>query len=394
VDICKHFGTCGGCQLQDVPYIEQLTGKTDRLAGLLAHALTGSGVTIQPMIGMAVEPGEAPWRFRHKASFVFASGPRGRGLVMGHFAAGSKTVVPIDECPVHAGRANRIAFALRDELVRARITAAGPSLEGILRHLIVRTSADERQAVAMLVVTRNDKALRTPIRRFLGSAERPTGLLLNIHYKAGPFMVGKETIRLHGRTHVREDRLGTSFLVSPTAFFQTNPDQAVALVDAVVAGALADCAPGEDRFVLDLYSGSGLFALPLAMRGCTVTAVEENRQANDDSVDNARLNRLPDGRLRTVTARAEEALGRLSRARFDVVVLDPPRTGCSPDVIDPVFGGLAPRRAVYVSCNPVALVAELPSILAHGYAIDRVQPIDMFPHTDHIETVVTLSKRA
>lgn len=391
--ICKHFGTCGGCQLQDVPYTEQLEGKATRLAALLAPALAGSGVTIEPIVGMPVEPGEAPWHFRHKAGFVFASGPRGRGLVMGHFAAGSKTVVPVDECPVHADRANRIAFALRDELARARISAAGPSLEGILRYLVVRTSADERQAVAMLVVTRNDKALRTPIRRFLDSPERPTGLLLNIHYKPGPFMVGKETIRLDGRTHVREDRLGTPFLISPTAFFQTNPEQAVALVNEVVSGAMASGVTGEDRFVLDLYSGSGLFALPLAARGCTVTAVEENRQANDDAMANARLNRLPDGRLRVVTARAEEALGRLSRARFDVVVLDPPRAGCPPEVIDAVFGGLAPPRAIYVSCNPDALGAELPAILGHGYGIDRVQPIDMFPHTDHIETVVTLSKR-
>ncbi|MGE0041974.1 MAG: 23S rRNA (uracil(1939)-C(5))-methyltransferase RlmD [Vicinamibacterales bacterium] len=390
--ICPHFGTCGGCQIQDQSYPDQLSGKTARLAALLGPVLEGTGVDVRPMTGMTVPAGAAPWRFRHKAAFVFGAGPRGRGLVMGHYAAGSRTVVPITECPVHAARANRIAFALRDELVRAHVPAAGAALEGILRHLIVRTTADEREAVAMLVVTRNDKSLRAPIRRFLASGEKPDGLLLNVHYKPGPFMVGRETIRLDGRAHVREDRLGTPFLVSPIAFFQTNPDQAAVLVDEVIEGAIGD-APPDRTLVLDLYAGSGLFALPLAVRGCTVTAVEGNRQATSDAEANARLNRLPDGRLRVLSADVEQALGRLSRARFDAVVMDPPRAGCPDQVLDAVFGDLAPPRAVYVSCNPDALAAELPRIVDHGYAVVRVQPVDMFPHTDHIETVVTLRRR-
>jgi 23S rRNA (uracil1939-C5)-methyltransferase len=391
--ICSHFGVCGGCQVQDQSYPDQLTGKTARLIGLLAPVLDGTGIDVRPMIGMPVPTGVAPWHFRHKAAFVFGTGPRGRGLVMGHYAAGSRNVVPVTECPVHAERANRIAFALRDELVRAHVPAAGAALEGILRHLIVRTTADETEAVAMLVVTRNDKSLRAPIRRFLASDDKPDGLLLNVHYKPGPHMVGRETIRLDGRAHVREERLGIPFLISPVAFFQTNPDQAAVLVDEVVAGALGD-EPPDRTLVLDLYSGSGLFALPLAVRGCTVTAVEENRQATSDAEGNARLNRLPDGRLRVLTADVEQALGRLSRARFDVGVMDPPRSGCPDAVLDAVFGGLAPPRAVYVSCNPEALAAELPRIVEHGYAVDRVQPVDMFPHTDHVETVVSLRRTA
>ena len=144
--------------------------------------------------------------------------------------------------------------------------------------------------------------------------------------------------------------------------------------------------------VLDLYSGSGLFAIPLALAGARVVAVEDNAQAVADAEANLRLNRVPEGQVRLIRARAEDALARLARERFALVVLDPPRQGCAPAVLEAVFEHIAPPRAVYVSCNPGALAAELPPILAAGYTVEAVQPVDMFPHTEHIEAVVTLSR--
>ena len=123
---------------------------------------------------------------------------------MGHYQRGSSRVVAVDECQVHSARGNRIAFALRDHLQRARISAAGPELEGLVRHLIVRTTFHEREAVAMLVVTRNDKRLRAPIRAFLASAERPEGFFVNIHAEDSSYMVGERTLKIEGAAHVRE----------------------------------------------------------------------------------------------------------------------------------------------------------------------------------------------
>ena len=142
---------------------------------------------------------------------------------MGHYAAGSQRIVPVETCPVHSDRANQLAFALRDQLVKARILAAGATPDGILRHVVIRTTEDEREAIVMLVVTRNDKSLRRPLRAFLAAADPPTGLLVNVHDRPGPYMVGDETLRIAGRASIRETALGTVFLVSPTAFFQTNP---------------------------------------------------------------------------------------------------------------------------------------------------------------------------
>lgn len=327
-----------------------------------------------------------PWHFRHKAAFVFDRGASG-ALVMGHYAAGSKLVVPVEECPVHGERANRIAFRLRDELLKARIPAAGPDLSGVLRHVIIRTSEDERDAVAMLVVTRNVAALRTPVRALLASADRPDGFFINIHERPSSYMVGRETVRIDGHAHVRDRRVGLTFLVSPTAFFQTNPTAAAELVDVVMSHV-----PNEATRVLDLYSGSGLFTLPLAATGYQVTAVEENSQAVADATRNLDVNRLDPRAVRLVGGRVEDALPAIERQSFDVVVLDPPRQGCPPAVLEAVFTRLAPPRAIYVSCNPASLTAELPAILHAGYEVSVVQPVDMFPHTPHVEAVVVLDR--
>ena len=155
----------------------------------LPRALRERGGPVASPIFVPVETNaETPWAFRQKVAFVFGSGPGGRGLVMGHYEQGSQRIVPVEECPVHSPRANRIAFALRDRLAQAGIRAAGPSLAGLLRHILIRTTRDDREAVAMLVVTRNDKSLRRPVRAFLDSEDRPDGFFVNVHDSPGPFM--------------------------------------------------------------------------------------------------------------------------------------------------------------------------------------------------------------
>lgn len=376
--ICKHLGVCGGCSLTD-PYDEQLAQKRAWLADLLE-------MDVPPVIRSPRE-----LSFRQKAAFVFSSPSRRHGLVMGHYAAGSNRVVPVDECPVHSERANRIAFALRDRLARANVTAADAG--GVLRHIIVRATANDREAVAMLVVTENDKSLRAPVRGLLESKDAPDGFFININTRSGPMMVGDETIKIAGRSHVREAGITANdgsalvdYLVSPDAFFQTNVDAARVLVNLVL-----DAIPPTGR-VLDLYCGSGLFSLPLAKRGAAVTAVEENRTAIDDLNTNVRLNRLEGKGVRAIAGRVEDFIDRLSATRWDAIILDPPRDGCAPSVLEAVFDTLRPPRVIYVSCNPEVLAADLPPIRDRGYRVDRVQGVDMFPHTEHLEAVVTLTR--
>jgi 23S rRNA (uracil1939-C5)-methyltransferase len=205
-----------------------------------------------------------------------------------------------------------------------------------------------------------------------------------VHPRGDPFVFGPETRRITGTDRLREDVSGTAFLISPTAFFQTNVKAAEILVRLVL-----DAVP-ITATVLDLYAGSGLFALPLAHRGHQVVAVEANPAAVADGEASLRLNRIPDGRCRFI-ARPVDAVTRRSIGA-DAVVLDPPREGCEASVLDDVFGRIRPATAVYVSCHPETLARDLTRVVRHGYEVRSLQPVDMFPHTPHVETVVVIAR--
>lgn len=391
---CPHFGPCGGCAWQHIAYPHQLILKRDLVRRLVGPAL---GRTPDVRDTMAATPLDDPWGYRHKVHFVFGNASRRGPLIMGHHARGSRRVVPVRVCPVHHPRGNAFAFRLRDECARAGVSAAGPAsgrdggadrTAGTLRHLTIRVGARSAEMMATLVVTRaDDKRLRAATRRAMTADNAPESLHLNLHPRHDAYIFGRETRRLTGSERMREDVGGASFLVSPTAFFQTNVHAADLLVRLVL-----EAVPLGAR-VLDLYAGAGLFAIPLARRGHRVMAIEESRTAVDDGRASLRLNRVEPDRCRFVARRVESALRAVGPEHADAAVLDPPRDGCTQSVLDEVFGRLRPERAVYVSCNPEALARDLAVAERHGYRTDVLQPVDMFPHTAHIETVALLTRR-
>jgi len=383
---CRHFGPdaspglgpCGGCAWQHIAYPEQLRLKTETVARLVRAAI--GPIPVAPM--MAATPAGDPWGYRHKVHFVFGDGRR-NDIVMGHYARGSRRIIPVEECPVHDPRGNAAAFTFRDAYQRAGVSGR------TLRGLAIRVGHHTGELMAtVVVISEDDKRLRTATRRAV-ERESPTALHLNLHPKPDAFIFGRETRRLSGTERIREKIGGVSYLVSPTAFFQTNVAAAERLVELTLAAI-----PGGAR-VLDLYAGAGLFALALARAGHKVVAVEENRDAVADGEASLRVNRLDARACRFIARSAETAIRDLTRRgeRFDALVLDPPRDGCAPEVLDEAFSHLQPQTAVYISCNPAALGPDLRRIVHHGYQVQSVQPVDMFPHTPHIETVVTLKAR-
>jgi 23S rRNA (uracil1939-C5)-methyltransferase len=245
-----------------------------------------------------------------------------------------------------------------------------------------------------------EKALRDAARRVLRDAARrvlrdaapdaPTSLHVNLHSRDNALVFGPQTRHIAGPARLRENLAGASFLVSPTAFFQTNVRAAGVLVEQVLAAV-----PAGAR-VLDLYAGAGLFALPLALRGHQVVAVEENRAAVADGDASLRLSRVPAGRCRFVNRRVETAARVIAQLlpSPDVVLLDPPREGCTRHVLDGVVARSGAALVIYVSCSPESLARDLGHLTAAGYGIGVMQPVDMFPHTPHIETMVTLRRTA
>jgi len=391
---CRHFGPqpagvepCGGCAWQHIAYAEQLRLKTALVTRLVSEAVPGAPAAA-PML--ATTPLDAPWGYRHKVHFVFgnAGGPGRRPrLIMGHYARGSRRVVAVGECPVHAADGNARAFALRDACVTSGVTAAaqaGPR-GGVLKSVAVRVARRTRERMLTLVVADDaDRALRAATRRALDAAGGDTALHVNVHPRANAFIFGPVTRRISGPERLRDEVAGASFLISPTAFFQTSVGAGELLVD-LVRRTLPEGAP-----VLDLYAGAGLFALPLALAGHDVVAVEDNAAAVADGEASRALNRVPPARCRWMASTVEQALTHAGTC--DTVVLDPPREGCSPAVRERLFGQRKPSLAVYVSCHPETLARDLAVACSHGYTIESLQPVDMFPHTPHVETVAVLRR--
>jgi 23S rRNA (uracil1939-C5)-methyltransferase len=381
---CRHFGppdSCGGCTWQHIEYTEQLRLKADLVRRLVADVGAPP-----PRVSdtLAATPLDDPWGYRHKAHFVFANDRTRGSLRMGHYARGSRRVFQAHECPVHDPRANAFAFTLRDQCRKSGVMAEP---EGALRHVALRVGARTGATMATLVVADGrDKRLRDATRRALDQPHAPDSFHLNIHERADAYVFGDETRHVRGPRHLRDVVAGTTFLLSPTAFFQTNVHAAEILVRLVL-----EALPAGEA-VLDLYAGVGLFALPLAARGDRVIAVEENRAATEDGVAAIRLNGIAPDRCRFVARRVEAALRSIRPTDATHAVMDPPREGCDPFVIDDVFRRLRPARLAYLSCNPEALARDLRAIVRHGYRIERLQPVDMFPHTAHIETVAVLSR--
>ncbi len=391
---CPHAGPCGGCRWQHVAYPEQLRTKRALLQAQLDAGLGPHSVRVA-RVEAPTDTGAPPEGFRAKAHFVVAGGGRGGALAIGHYRRGTQRLLPVTACPVHHPRANEVAFAFLDALARAGVVGAGEEVgRGAVRHLVVRVGRRTGETLVTLVVTRrDDPAVRAASRAVLASPSAPDGLHVNVHADAGSYLFGRETRHVAGRDRLCEEVAGTRFLTSPTAFFQTNVDAAERLVQLV----LDRVAPG--RRVLDLYAGVGLFSLPLARRGHAVIAIEESAAAVADAEASRALNRVEAASCRFVRGRVERALGRLVRSdrAFDVVILDPPRHGCHPRVLDEVLGAVRPARVIYVSCHADALVRDLARAFeaGHGarYALAHVVPVDMFPHTPHVEVVAVLDAR-
>ncbi len=391
---CQHEGACGGCGWQHLAYEDQLAAKRRQLESRLRSALGDLVPTVLPVLDADGRSGtavQAPWGFRHKVHFVCAPGRAEAPLTLGHFATGGQSVVPVTECPVHAEAGNRTAFGLLETCRRLGVPGATPDgRSGLLRHIVVRVGrATGEQLVTLVVTDARDPRVSRLTAALADAAQPPDGLHVNVLRGRSSYLFGPETRKIRGHSWLREQVAGLSFLVGPTAFFQTNVSAAETLVRLVL-----DAVPAGGDHVLDLYAGTGLFALPLARRGHRVLGIEEYPAAVESGRRSQRLNAIDGRDCRLVCSRAED----LPAVRAQAVVLDPPRRGCAERVLRKLAREVQPEVLVYVSCDPESLARDLRTWFGclprrgPGYRIATVQPLDMFPHTPHLETVVTLHR--
>lgn len=376
---CPHFGPCGGCLWQHLDYAAQLRAKQAIVEESLRVLGGVEGVEVRPIIGL-----DDPWFYRNKMEFSFQ--PEGRlGL---HRRGRWDDIVDLEVCFLQSPRTSEIIKIVRDFARSRHIPCYDPrNHEGLLRHLVIREGKSTGELLIALVTAAAPFPHGPELARLL--AERfpeLTGFLWAINPSKGDAVEAGDVQVLYGRPYIFERLRELTFKLGLLTFFQTNTIQAERMVD-IVRG-FADL--HGSKHVLDLYCGVGTFALALASRAGRVTGLEVVPASVEAAKENAALNEIQNAAFHTADVRRFEHL--LAPADDpDLVLLDPPRAGAGAQVMRSI-GRVRPPRVVYVSCNPTTLAPDLRELIPSGYKVRVVQPIDLFPHTYHVECIVLLDR--
>lgn len=397
---CIHFGVCGGCRWQHVPYEMQLKIKEEIVAKCFADMLPPS-LTIAPII-----PCDPPWHYRNKMEFSFSSDAAGKpylGLIMN----GSRgKVLNLQECHLVSEWYMPVLKAVRQWWQECGLTAYHPpSNRGSLRTLTVREGLRTGDKMVLLTVSGNPEfALQQGqldlFTAYLREAIEPwdPNVQLSIFLRIQQAVKGMATsfyeMLLHGSDHIREilNPFGQplTFSISPSAFFQPNPRQA----EKLYARALEMLNPSPNTVIYDLYCGTGTLSICAAKGAKQVIGIE----LSPESALDARTNIAQNGckNVSIITGSCAEAVRKIREEKTyplpDVVMVDPPRSGLDPETISHLLT-LAPEKILYISCNPATQAENIQKLTEGGYELQGLQPVDQFPHTPHIENIAVLIKR-
>lgn len=388
---CPLSKSCGGCEWLAVPYPLQLKRKHEDMERLFGEMLHRDKAELAPIVGM-----DEPVRYRAKAATPFAPGKGGKGIQSGFYAAHTHRIVPCKECLVEYPQARHVLGAV----ARAAEWVGIPAYDedrgtGVLRHAVVRCSY-ATDDVLLTVVTNGPRLPRAKkfVREILRHAPEVTSIVQNENDRRTNAILGKVSHTLYGSGVMHDRLLGCTFEIGPTSFYQTNPRQTERLYQLAIEG----CELDDGDTLLDTYCGTGTIGICAAAaareRGCQirVLGVEQVGGAVDCARRNAKANGLEEVCSFVRDDATDYMVHAAGKAQVDTVVLDPPRAGSTPQFIRSV-GRLAPQRVVYVSCNPKTQERDLWQLRQEGYRLRRITPVDMFPHTRHVETVAVLERR-
>ena len=376
---CPLSRKCGGCQLQNMDYPRQLKYKQETVVSLL-----GKYHHVSPILGM-----ERPYYYRNKVQAAFGL-TRGGEVVSGVYQSSSHRIVKVDSCQIEDPAADRIVVTIRKMLPSFRILPYNEdSRRGFLRHVLVRRGFTSGQIMVVLVGASPMFPLKKKFtEELLRRHPEITTVVLNINSQRTSMLLGEREEVLFGRGFIEDTLCGCTFRISPRSFYQINPLQTERLYRAALD--MAKLKP-TDR-VLDAYCGVGTIGIVAAKQAGQVVGVELNGDAVRDARVNARRNELEN--IAFVQADAGEYMVELAESgeKVDVVLMDPPRAGSDMPFLESLLT-LAPSRVVYISCNPETQACDLRVLTKGGYRVTGIQPVDMFPHTTHIECVVSLERK-
>lgn len=382
---CVYFGRCGGCRLQHMDYSGQLAFKEKQVRDCLQR-LGGLG----EFELRAILPAPETFGYRNKMEFTVAetAGEPRLGL---HEAERYDVVLDIERCLLQSDTMNMLLEETRRQIRARRLSVYEQATgNGLLRFVTLREGRRTGETMVNIVGAAPDVGALGPVAEALqGRAPGLASVILNVNGKKASVAVGSEERLLGGRDHITERLDGLAFQVSANSFFQTNTLQAERLFEVV-----ADASGLKgDETLMDLYSGTGAISLLLAGRCQHVYGLEVSAAAVADAVRNAAANGITNCTF--LTGEVRHVLPELlaQGVRAEVAVADPPRAGFHPKALK-ALAALGPDRIVYVSCNPATLARDIGDLVKGGYTLTWVQPVDMFPHTPHIEAVALLSRGA
>ena len=379
---CPTAKLCGGCDFWHMDYDEELRLKAQRVRDCL-NRLAGENLSEVPILGAPSCLG-----YRNKAQYPVTM--RKGKAVAGFFRAGTHEVVEHDCCHILPPEMDAVKNAVMDYVNQFRVSVYDETAHtGLLRHVFVRRGAVSGQILVCLVVNGTAIAKQEQLIRRLKAIPGFTTLSLSVNRKPGNTILGDEFVTLYGPGYIEDTLCGLTFRLSPHSFYQVNHHQSQRLYAAAIA--LADIRKSDT--VLDLYCGVGTITLAMAGAAGKVIGVEVVPQAVEDARDNARRNGI--GNAEFFCGDAGQAALELEKngVRPDVVVVDPPRKGLNGDTIEALVR-FAPRRIVYVSCDPATLGRDVALLKERGYSLQSAQAADLFPRCAHVETIVCLSKLA
>ncbi|HOJ09343.1 MAG TPA: 23S rRNA (uracil(1939)-C(5))-methyltransferase RlmD [Clostridiales bacterium] len=379
---CSIFKSCGGCSLQHINYNDQLQYKTNLVKETLKRIGKIDEAIVHDTIGM-----DHPFNYRNKAQFPV--GLCDGKPAIGFYAKRSHEIVGSCDCGIQDPVSDKIREIFRRFIIDNEISIYDETTHlGLVRHLMVRKGF--RTGEVMVVVVINGKDL--PYRRklvddLISRVPNIKSIVLNINTQNTNVILGERNMKIYGDDTIVDYIGDFKFHISPLSFFQVNPIQTEVLYNKAMEYAQLT---GRET-VFDLFCGTGTIALFMAQKAGKVYGVEIVEDAILDARKNAKLNRV--GNAKFIAGDVEKVIPELygQGVRADVVVVDPPRKGCETSLLDTI-ADMGPERIVYVSCNPATLARDLMYLEGKGYSTAEVQPVDMFPWTVHVETVVLMSR--
>ncbi len=380
---CPAYKRCGGCSLQHMSYKKTLAFKRQVVVDNLTRIGGLSNLTIHETLGM-----NDPLKYRNKAQYPV--GMSRNGVAAGFFARRSHEIIDTPNCVIQHPLSDKAKSIVLDYIRALNVSVYNEVTgQGLIRHVVTKVGFKTGEIMVIIVATRQDLP---KINKLLYHLKRDipglASVILNINAKPGNVVLGDRNITLFGKDTI-DDRLGDlTFEISPLSFYQVNPEQTEVLYNK----ALEYAGLQGHETVFDLYCGIGTISLFVAGKAPKVIGVEVEPEAVEAAKNNAKRNSITNAEF--YPGLVEKVVPELytKGIKADVVFIDPPRKGCDEALLKTLVD-MAPDRIVYVSCNPSTLARDLKYLSGNGFEVKEVQPVDMFPWTEHVETVVLMSRK-